>query len=51
MSTGESSRPTLKGGASLDHEVVLVRRHAASFRSLNANLDDSIILHVNGKYE
>lgn len=47
MSTGESSRPTLKGGGSLDHEVVLVRRHAASFRSPNANLDDSIILHVN----
>lgn len=47
VSVGESSRPVTKG-ASLDHELVL-RRHAASLRSQNSNLDDTIII-VNGKH-
>jgi len=45
VSVGESSRSVVKG-ASLDHELVL-RRHAASLRSQNGNVDDTIV--VNGK--
>ena len=46
VSVGESSRSVVKG-ASLDHELVL-RRHAASLRSQNVNMDDTIV--VNGKH-
>lgn len=46
VSVGESSRPVIKG-ASLDHELVL-RRHAASLRSQNSIMNDTII--VTGKF-
>lgn len=45
VSVGESFRSVVKG-ANLDHELVL-RRHAASVRSQNGNMDDTIV--VNGK--
>lgn len=43
VSVGESSRSVVKG-ASLDHELVL-RRHAASLRSQNVNMDDTIVVN------